>query len=191
MRRFAPSASMKRRFTQFLKRSCAPVRLTWRLPGRCDICWMWHHLRIGPQLRLAAIGCLPLRPLASPDFPTPDALGGNGKDVLSLFSIDMSGTAFVPGLYRLLAHWPVYVAHVAVELQPLFGRPDIVDACRNIVDRFDAIGLVLTEGLVAGPPPFDAATAEQLRMSLDAYRGTKSPHMIVLSTFLRDALPAA
>ncbi len=133
----------------------------------------------------------PAPPDALPDFPTAEALGESGRDVLSLFTVDMGGATFVPGLYRLLAHWPAYVAHVAVELQPLFARPDIIDVCRNIVGRIDAIGPALTEGLVAGPPPFDAATAERLRTSLHVYCGTTSPQMIVFSTLLRDALPAA
>ena len=102
----------------------------------------------------------------------------------------MGEATFIPGLYRLLAHWPAYVAHVAVELKPLFTRPEIVDVCRDVVGRIDTIGPALTEGLVAGPLPFDAATAERLRLSLRVYRGTTSPQMIVFSTLLRDALPA-
>ena len=132
----------------------------------------------------------PAPPAALPYFPTAESLGDNGRDVLSLFTVDMGDATFIPGLYRLLAHWPAYVAHVAVELIPLFTRPEIVDVCRDIVGRIDTIGPALTEGLVAGPLPFDAATAERLRLSLRVYRGTTSPQMIVFSTLLRDALPA-
>ena len=155
---------------------------------------MRYLLEAGPseKRRVSSAGgdwTPPSPPAALPDFPTAEALGDNGQAVLSLFTVDMGGTTFVPGLYRLLAHWPAYVAHVAVELQPLFSRPDIIEACRDIVERIDAIGPALTESLVAGPPPFDEAIAERLRISLQVYRGTTSPQMIVFSSLLRDALP--
>ena len=96
----------------------------------------------------------------------------------------------MPGLYRLLAHWLAYLAHVAVELLPLFKDPDIVEICHKVVRRIDEVMPIVIEGLVAGPPPFAAEVAGQQRGSLGIYRGTTSPQMIVFSRLLRDALPA-
>ncbi len=87
-----------------------------------------------PALRPGGDWDPPVPPAALPDSPNAQLLEDNGRDVLYLFIVNMGGTTFVPGLYRLLVHWPAYVAHVAIELQPLFIRPNIVDACRKIVD---------------------------------------------------------
>ena len=107
-----------------------------------------------------------------------------------MFAVDLDGASFVPGLYRLLARWPQYLAHIAVEIGPLFKCPDVVEICSEIVARVDAVVPPLVEGLSAGPKPFDSDTANKLRRSLRIYRGQTSPQMIVFSTILRDALPA-
>jgi hypothetical protein len=131
----------------------------------------------------------PAPPPPLPGFPSDAELGLEGTALLNLFTVDMDGSTFVPGLYRLLAHWPGYLAHVAVEILPLFQRPDILATCHDIVERIDAVVPPLSRSLKASPKPFDAATADALRGSLGVYRGTTSPQMIVFSTLLRDALP--
>jgi hypothetical protein len=131
----------------------------------------------------------PVPPPPLPGFPTDAELGVEGTALLNLFTVDMDGSTFVPGLYRLLAHWPGYLAHVAVEILPLFQRPDIMAICHEIVERIDAVVPPFTRGLTAAPKPFDATIAAALRGSLGVYRGTTSPQMIVFSTLLRDALP--
>ena len=131
----------------------------------------------------------PAPPPPLPGFPSDADLGEEGMALLDLFTVDMKGSTFVPGLYRLLAHWPGYLAHVAVEILPLFQRPDILATCHEIVERIDAVVPPLSRGLTAPPKPFDGATADALRGSLGVYRGTTSPQMIVFSTLLRDALP--
>lgn len=131
----------------------------------------------------------PVPPSPLPTFPSDAELGAEGAALLNLFAVDMDGSTFVPGLYRLLAHWPGYLAHVAVEILPLFQRLDILATCHDVVARIDAVVPPLTRGLTAPPQPFDAATADALRGSLGVYRGTTSPQMIVFSTLLRDALP--
>ncbi len=131
----------------------------------------------------------PAPPPPLPGFPSDAELGEEGVALLNLFTVDMGGSNFVPGLYRLLAHWPGYLAHVAVDILPLFRRPDILATCHDIVQRIDAVVPPLSRGLTAPPKPFDAATADALRGSLGVYRGTTSPQMIVFSTLLRDALP--
>jgi hypothetical protein len=131
----------------------------------------------------------PAPPPPLPGFLADVELGVEGRALLNLFTVDMNGSTFVPGLYRLLVHWPGYLAHVAVEILPLFQRPDIMATCHEIVERIDAVVPPLARGLTAAPKPFDAETADALRGSLGIYRGTTSPQMIVFSTLLRDALP--
>lgn len=131
----------------------------------------------------------PPPPPALPAFPTDSALDAGTRELLAYFEVDMDGARFVPGLYRLLAHWPSYLAHVAVAIGPLFKRDDIVGICSEIVSWIDSVVPPLTEGLSAGPPPFDAETTEALRGPLRVYRGLTSPQMIVFSAILRDALP--
>lgn len=138
----------------------------------------------------ASVWTPPSPPASLPSFPNLAVLGPDGQELLALFTVKIGGASFVPGLYRLLAHWPAYLAHVAVELLPLFKDPDIVEICHKVVRRIDEIMPIVIEGLVAGPPPFDAEVAGQLRGSLGIYRGTTSPQMIVFSRLLRDALPA-
>ena len=97
--------------------------------------------------------------------------------------------AFRAGLVSALGALAVYLAHVAVAIGPLFKRDDIVGICSEIVSWIDSVVPPLTEGLSAGPPPFDAETTEALRGPLRVYRGLTSPQMIVFSAILRDALP--
>ena len=132
----------------------------------------------------------PLPPQTKLAFPLENELGEEGQKLLSLFAVDLDGASFVPGLYQLLARWPQYLAHIAVEIGPLFKCPDVVEICSEIVARVDAVVPPLVEGLSAGPKPFDSDTAKKLRRSLRIYRGQTSPQMIVFSTILRDALPA-
>ena len=131
----------------------------------------------------------PPPPPALPAFPSDSELGSDSRELLELFEVDMDGARFVPGLYRLLAHWPQYLAHVAVEITPLFRRDDIIEICSQIVARIDAVVPPLAEALSVRPAPFDSETADALRGSLRVYRGLTSPQMIVFSAILRDALP--
>ena len=132
----------------------------------------------------------PDAPAALPDILKESALSPETAALLDLFEVDMDGAAFVPGLYRLLAHWPGYLAHVATEILPLFAHDDVLSVCTEIVTRIDGIVPPLCEGLAAGPPPFDQETAQALKGSLAVYRGTTSPQMIVFSTILKRALPS-
>ena len=72
---------------------------------------------------------------------------------MALFAVDMYGARLVPGLFRLLTHWPAYLAHVAVELLPLFERPDFVKICHDIVHRIDYVMPIVIDVIVTGSPP--------------------------------------
>jgi len=106
---------------------------------------------------------------ALPALPFDSELGSVSRKLLELFEVDIDGARFVPGLYRLLAHWPQYLAHVAVEVIPLFRRDDDVEICAQIVSRIDAVVPPLAEKLSAKPMPFDSDTADTLRGSLRVY----------------------
>ena len=130
----------------------------------------------------------PAAPPPLPGIPRDADLAPEVRALVGLFSVDMGGATFVPGLYRLLAHWPAYLAHVAAGLLPLFASPDIRRACRDVEARIDAIVPAFAADLAAPLPPFERATGAAILSSLDTYRGT-SPQMIVFSAMLRAALP--
>lgn len=131
----------------------------------------------------------PTAPPPLPGFPSDTALDADTRALVGLFTVNMGGADFVPGLYRLLANWPAYLAHVASEILPLFGRPEIRAACSDVERRIDAVVPRFTAALAAPKPPFDATVGTEIAASLGVYRGT-SPQMIVFSAMLRNALPA-
>ena len=100
----------------------------------------------------------------------------------------MDGARFVPGLYRLLAHWPSYLAHVAVAIGPLFKRDDIVGICSEIVSWIDRSCRPSPRACRRGRR---LSTPRQPRRCVARFGfiGLTSPQMIVFSAILRDALP--
>ena len=103
----------------------------------------------------------------------------------------VDGAVFVPGLYRMLAHWPAFLAHLATDLGPHLHEAATQSAytrvLRAIDDEIPSVFAVLPPPPASPPmppePEFDA-----VRAALDAYRKT-SPEMIVFSRAIRDALP--
>lgn len=127
----------------------------------------------------------PLPRMASPESADP-AVG----DLLQQFATPMGDQRFVPGLYRMLVHWPGYLAHVAGELVPRLADPG-----------WQARGEAIAARIVAAVPgilpacrlPTDRARPEPglepaLLAAIATYRCT-SPQMIMVSQLLRDALP--
>ena len=133
-------------------------------------------------------------PTALPQLPAMvpwEALDPDRRAVLDVFETDLAGEAFVPGLYRILAHWPAYLAHVAVVLGPRLSDPAVLAHCEKIADRIvDTAPQILT-GLTAPtePPPITAAETERVLSAIQTYRGT-SPQMVGFGTLLLNALPA-
>jgi hypothetical protein len=115
------------------------------------------------------------------------------RDTLLTLSNTVAGQPFVPGLYRMLAHWPAYLAHIATELGPYFADTHTTQACHGIAQRVDAASAGVLDALPPAPtsPPRPPASehAEVFEV-MSRYRET-SPQMVLFGTLLRDALPSA
>jgi hypothetical protein len=131
----------------------------------------------------------PLPPL--PDLVHPDALEPDARAVLMQLATDVDGVPFVPGLYRMLAHWPGYTAHLATELAPRFEDAATKASCADVLARIDAAVPEVFARLPALPetPPVPPADQfDYVIAATDRYRET-SPEMVVFGTLIRDALP--
>jgi len=114
------------------------------------------------------------------------------RAVVMELGTEVAGQPFVPGLYRMLAHWPAYLAHLATVLRPRFADPATAACCRAVLDRIDAaVPAVFARlpGTPASPPAPPGDEHADVVAALDRYRET-SPQMIVLGSLVRDALPA-
>ena len=167
------------------------------------------NLVLSGLLRRLLMGEKPSGPLAgdSPEPPawTPppgipslpslvdvDTLPSQERAVLMSLSTPVDGTPFVPGLYRMLAQWPRFTAHVATVLQPHFHDEETRAACARLLTAIDAeLPAVFTAlpPLRESPPMPPAREFPSVLAALDAYRQT-SPQMVVFSRLIQDALPA-
>jgi hypothetical protein len=112
------------------------------------------------------------------------------RETTLLFATDMDGAPFVPGLYRMLAHWPGLLAHLAVTLQPRLRAPETVSAFDTLRARIDA---AVTE-VLAGMPrthtvhPLPSIADQQWFTSVSrTYRQT-SPEMVVSGRLVKAAV---
>ena len=122
--------------------------------------------------------------LAAAELPEPV------RRLLALFRSGTGSTAFVPGLYRMLANWPALLAHLAVELGPRFAGAEKQQVAAALIARIDAAVAELRRDL---PLPSHAAAptgdeSAHLLAMIDGYRVT-SPEMILFGRLIRDALP--
>ncbi|MGE0699751.1 MAG: hypothetical protein AB7O57_11700 [Hyphomicrobiaceae bacterium] len=128
--------------------------------------------------------------LASPPaMVDPARLSEAERRLLELFRSGSGATAFVPGLYRMLAHWPALLAHLAVDLVPLLSSPEKLRIAETLLASIDAAVADLRAGLpLPKLPAPDPDTAAHLRRMIDGYRVT-SPEMILFGRLVREALP--
>jgi len=112
--------------------------------------------------------------------------------VINIFSTTLAGETFIPGIYRILARWPLYLKHVANELGPLLHDPVIVDICEKIADKVfcSAAEIWGNLDLTQKEPPLDENQKQQVLAAIAAYRGT-SPQMVGFGTLLLNALPSS
>jgi hypothetical protein len=131
----------------------------------------------------------PLGPL--PSLVDPAALPPSQRAVLGSLGTTVGGDPFVPGLYRMLASWPGFLAHVATVLRPLLDDGGTRAACQRLLAGVDAeIPAVFTAlpPLPAAPAMPPARDVPAVLAALDTYRKT-SPEMVVFGRMLGDALP--
>jgi hypothetical protein len=133
-------------------------------------------------------------PAALPDLPPLvdfNQLTCEARQVMLQLGTDVAGQPFVPGLYRMLAHWPAYLAHIATVLGPRFDDAGTHACCQALLQRLDAAVPTVFACLPAlsdTPPMPPPAQCADVLAALERYRQT-SPQMVVFGTLLRHALP--
>ena len=112
------------------------------------------------------------------------------RAVLTTFETELAGEVFVPGLWRILAHWPGFLAHLSDALGSLLRDPAVLDACERIADRITAVApsVLVTLETPAEPAPLSPAETAAVLSAIRTYRGT-SPQMVGFGTLILNALP--
>ena len=133
-----------------------------------------------------------------PPLPPLPALADIGRlspferSVLLSLGTRVGDEPFVPGLYRMLAGWPAFLAHLATALRPVMEAPETHAAYAGVNAAIDArIPALFAElpALPAEPPAPPAADVPGVLAALDTYRRT-SPEMVVVGRVIERALPA-
>jgi hypothetical protein len=129
---------------------------------------------------------------ALPALVDPSALPAAQRALVTSLGTTVDGQPFVAGLYRMLAGWPGFFAHVATQLRPRMDDAATGAACRRLLDAVDAeIPAVFATlpALPAAPAMPPAADVPAMLAALDTYRKT-SPEMVVFGRMIGEALPA-
>ena len=133
----------------------------------------------------APLGLLP----ALVDFA---ALPKAEQAVLASLGTTVGQQPFVPGLYRMLARWPGFLAHVATVLRPHLKDDATRAVCHKLLEAVDGE----IPAVFAALPPLPATPAMPpagefpgVLDALDTYRQT-SPEMVVFGRMIGEALPA-
>lgn len=115
----------------------------------------------------------------------------NVAAVLMQLKTEIGGKPFVPGLYRLLAEWPAYLAHVSALITPLLQDEAAKRVRVSIAEEIISAADDIIAALPPAPADFAPPTAEQGRAIVSAIRTYRvtSPEMVVFGTLLRNALP--
>ena len=113
------------------------------------------------------------------------------RAVLATFETELAGEVFVPGLWRILAHWPGFLGFLSASLAPLLRDPAVLDACERIAERITAVApsVLATLDPPAEPAPLTPRETAAVLSAIRTYRGT-SPQMVGFGTLILNALPA-
>ena len=112
------------------------------------------------------------------------------QSLLDHFAVTVDGHPFIPGLYRMLAHYPQFLAYLATTLAPRLHDPATTAACAAVKQNIDA---TMRELVATELPPVDRTglpPPEQHAAVLDAierYRET-SPQMIIFGRLIEGCL---
>ena len=145
--------------------------------------------------RPAAVGLKPTDlPAPLPAMPcevADEAMMPETRAVLSTFETELAGEVFVPGLWRILAHWPGFLGHLSASFAPLLRDPAVLEACERIAARITAVApsVLATLESPAEPAPLAPGENAAVLSALRTYRGT-SPQMVGFGTLILNALPA-
>jgi hypothetical protein len=127
-----------------------------------------------------------------PSLADPANLPPAERAVLGMLSTTVGSQVFVPGLYRMLAAWPAFLAHVATVLRPHLNDAATRAAGQRLLAAVDAeIPRVFATLPSLRPRPAMPPAAEfaEVLAALDTYRKT-SPEMVVFGRMLGDSLPS-
>ena len=146
-------------------------------PGGKTICQPWEPPALLPPPP-AMVDLAKLEPAA--------------RDAVMLFASQMGGKPFVPGLYRMLGHWPGLVAHLGTVIRPRIASAVGTAAFDELRARVDAAVPAILASLpsvpTSHPRPSPADRADFMEVG-QTYRKT-SPELVVVGLLIRDALPA-
>ncbi len=128
---------------------------------------------------------------APPDMVDLARLDPAARAATMWLASEMGGKPFVPGLYRMLAHWPGLMAHLATALPPRLASAPVTSAFDELRRRVDAAVPAILASLPPvsskHAPPSEAERAEFFSIG-QTYRRT-SPELVVVGQLLADALP--
>ena len=102
----------------------------------------------------------------------------------------MGEQIFVPGLYRMLAHWPDYLQHIASLLGPRLADAAFRERGERLAEQIVSVVPMILSALPT-PPALPAPDARLVPALLDAiatYRRT-SPEMVLVGSLLLQQLP--
>ena len=113
------------------------------------------------------------------------------RAVLATFETELADEVFVPGLWRILAHWPGFLGSLSASFAPLLRDPAVLDACERIAERITATApsVLATLDPPVEPAPLAPAETAAVLSAIRTYRGT-SPQMVGFGTLILEALPA-
>ena len=147
----------------------------------------------GNQLMTEPSWSPPLMLDTMPPMPPVESLDTSVQAIMMQLATRLGGQPFVPGMYRLLAPWPAYLAHAAALIEPLIRSAQGQSSRQVIADSIVDAAQDLLPHLAAPPAHLTAPSEAQsaaIIQAIHTYRVT-SPEMIVIGTLLLDSLPAA